>query len=121
MDTDFPELLEQQAVIDIVEASLDVALNGPHGLVRRFASSIYDIDDTPDCMFLCPIGAKAVALRIKSRFTDRLDNDTHALLYDPVQYSGDTQRSFSFRYSFRYIHGGLAWVGSCENTIESIK
>ena len=94
MDTDSPEFLEQQAVIDIVEASLDVTLNSPPGLVGRFTSSIYDIDDTPDCVFLCPIGAKAVALRIKSRFTDRLDNDTHALLYDPVQYSGDTKRSF---------------------------
>ena len=31
MDTNSPEFLEQQAVIDIVEASLDVALNGPHG------------------------------------------------------------------------------------------
>lgn len=62
MDTDSPELLYQQAVIDIVEASLDVALNCPHGLVRRFTSSIYDIDDTPDCMFLCPIGAKAISM-----------------------------------------------------------
>ena len=48
MDTDFPERLEQQAVIDIVEASLDVTLNSPHGLVGRFTSSISDIDDTPD-------------------------------------------------------------------------
>ena len=110
MDTDSPELLEQQAVIDIVEASLDVALNCPHGLVRRFASGIYDIDDTPDCVFLCPIGAKAVALRIKSRFTDRLDNDTHALLYDPVQYSGDTQRSFLSVTLFDIFTAG--WLGS---------
>ena len=51
-------------MIDIVEASLDVTLNSPHGLVGRFTSSIYDIDD---------------------------------------------------------IHGGLAWVGSYENSIESIK
>ena len=121
MDTDSPELLKQQAVIDIVEASLDVALNCPHGLVRRFASGIYDIDDTPDCVFLCPIGAEAVTLRIKSRFTDRLDNDAHALLYDPVQHSRDAQRSFLSVTLFRYIHGGLAWVGSCENSIESIK
>ena len=110
MDTDFPELLEQQSVIDIVEASLDVTLNCPHGLVRRFASSIYNIDDTPDCMFLCPIGAKAVALRIKSRFTDRLDNDTHALLYNPVQYSGDTQRSFLSVTLFDIFTAG--WLGS---------
>ena len=33
-------------MIDIVEASLDVTLNSPHGLVGRFTSSIYDIDDT---------------------------------------------------------------------------
>ena len=72
--------------------------------------AFYDIDDTPDCMFLCPIGAKAVALRIKSRFTDRLDNDTHALLYDPVQYSGDTQRSFLSVTLFDIFTAG--WLGS---------
>ena len=110
MDTDSPEFLEQQAVIDIVEASLDVALNCPHGLVRRLASSIYDIDDTPDCMFLCPIGAKAVALRIKSRFTDRLDNDTHALLYDPVQYSGGYPAVFFFPLLFS-IYSRRAGLG----------
>ena len=109
MDTDFPELLEQQSVIDIVEASLDVTLNSPHGLVGRFTSSIYDIDDTPDCVFLCPIGAKAVALRIKSRFTDRLDNDTHALLYDPVQYCRDAQRSFLSVTLFDIFTAG--WLG----------
>ena len=48
MDTDSAEFWEQQAVIDIVEAYLDVTLNSPHGLVGRFTSSIYDIDDRFD-------------------------------------------------------------------------
>ena len=60
-----------------------------------------------------PDRAKAVAYVIKSRLTDRLDNDTHALLYDPVQYSGDTQRSFLCRYSFRYID----WINKTSFTL----
>src|SRR5699024_5882142 len=65
MNAHSPYFLKQYPVINVVKTPMNVTFNCPNSLVRGFASSIDYIDNIPDCVLLSPVGAEAVAVRIK--------------------------------------------------------
>ena len=84
MYADSPQLIEQQPVVDIVKTAFNITLNCPYWLIFGFHTCIYDIDNISDCVLLCPVWAKPVAVRIKSRFAYRFENQSDTLLKNPV-------------------------------------
>src|SRR5699024_8068585 len=109
MNAHSPYFLKQYPVINVVKTPMNVTFNCPFSLLRGFASSIDYIDNIPDCVLLSPVGAEAVAVRIKSRFAYRLYNKPHTFLNDPVKDGGNTQRSH-FAVAFGDIHTA-GWFG----------
>ena len=77
---------------DVVKTPLNVTFHCSYSLVGKFIPGIDYIDNIPDFVLVCPVGAEAIAVRIKSRFAYRLYDKPHTFLYDSVQYRRDSQR-----------------------------
>ena len=91
MNSDPPQLLHQQTMIDFIKARLDVALDCPDWLIGGCTCGIDHIDNISDRVLLCPVGPETVAVRIKPRLADWFQDDPDAFLNDSVQYCWNTQ------------------------------
>ena len=90
-------------MIDIVEVSLDIALNSPDWLIWRTRRCVQNVDDIPDRVLLCPVRSESVTMWVEPCFADRFNNNPHAFLYNSVQDCWNTQWA-QFSILFGYIH-----------------
>lgn len=90
-------------MVDIVKTALNVSLNRPYWLVWGACRSIYHVYDVTYCVFLRPVWAETVTVRIKFCFTNRLYDNSHTFLYDSVQNCWNTQWAL-FSILFRDIY-----------------
>ena len=92
MDANFPELSQQNAVIDVVKTAFDIAFQREYRFVFRFRGRVQGVTDVGYRVFLRPVRPESVTVRIKSRLTDGFYDNADTLLNNSVQYGRNSQR-----------------------------
>ncbi|KJD42796.1 hypothetical protein QD47_26245 [Paenibacillus terrae] len=95
-NSDVPEFLDEQAVVDIIKLTFDVSLDDPR-------CSVSLIGHTANCMFGRSVQSKTVGVFEEPGFCECLEYDWDAFLDDAINNGRNTERSqLSFCFSIKY-------------------